>query len=78
MCRTRFSSPPGETFPAARWSTTWYPQFAPAPTDNVTPQDLGPLIGGLFSKWVENGTTPIGARFEGGLRLGSKRRNAKS
>ncbi len=39
-------------------------------TDNVTDQDLSPLIGGLFSKWVENGTTPIGARFEDGLRLG--------
>ena len=42
----------------------------PVRTDNVTHQDLGPLIGGLFSKWVESGTTPIGARFDGGLRLG--------
>ncbi len=39
-------------------------------TDNVTHEDLSPLICGLFSKWVENGTTPIGARFDGGLRLG--------
>ncbi len=39
-------------------------------TDNVTHEDLSPLIGGLFSKWVENGTTPIGASFDGGLRLG--------
>ena len=41
-------------------------------TDNVTHQDISPLIGGLFGKWVENGTTPIGARFEDGLRLGSE------
>ncbi|MBK7764972.1 MAG: transcriptional regulator EpsA [Sulfuritalea sp.] len=39
-------------------------------TDNLTLQDLGPLIDGLFSKWVENGATPIGACFENGLRLG--------
>ena len=39
-------------------------------TDNVTHEDLSPLICGLFSKWVENGTTPIGASFDGGLRLG--------
>lgn len=41
-------------------------------TDNVTHQDLGPLIGSLFSKWAENETTPIGARFDDGLRLGSR------
>ena len=40
-------------------------------TDSVTLQDLSPLIGGLFGKWVDNGTTPIGVRFDGGLRLGS-------
>lgn len=39
-------------------------------TDNVTHQDLSPLVRGLFNTWVENGTTPIGARFEGGLLIG--------
>ena len=39
-------------------------------TDSITTQDISPLIGDLFSRWVEYGTTPIGARFEGGLRLG--------
>ena len=44
--------------------------FPSVRTDSITNKDISPLIGDLFSRWVEYGATPIGARFEGGLRLG--------
>ncbi len=38
-------------------------------TGQIANQDISQCIGDLFGRWVENECSPIGAQFEGGLRL---------